>query len=214
MSGKGKQKDKGKKERKIEISERVTDNEPPVEEAAVGAGQAEPTKPSVEQELEELRGRFQRLAADYQNYQKRSYKQIEQAGQYAREEIAKSMLVVLDNFEHTLAKGSDVSDATAVLEGVKIVYDHLQSVLTGHGVTRIEVRTGDPFDPNLHEAMLHEESDECREGTVLRELAAGYTMGGRTLRPAKVSVAKGSTKEKECTNGKEREEKGKNDADV
>jgi len=186
MSSKEKKKDKGKKDRPIEIAE------PAVEETAAGEveGETEQAKPSVEQELEELRGRFQRLAADYQNYQKRSYKQIEQTGQYAREEIAKSLLAVLDNFEHTLEKGADFADAAAVLDGVKIVYDHLLSVLTGHGVTRIEIQAGEPFNPSLHEAMLHEESDACEENTILRELAAGYMMNGRTLRPAKVSVAK------------------------
>ncbi len=184
MSGKGKKKDKQKKDRQIGISE------PAVEAPSSGEAGAEQVKPSMEQELEELRGRFQRLAADYQNYQKRSYKQIEQTGQFAREEIARSLLTVLDNFEHTLAKGAEFADVAAVLDGVKIVYDHLMSVMAGQGVTKIEIQTGEPFNPNLHEAMLHEESDECEENTILRELAAGYMMNGRTLRPAKVSVAK------------------------
>ena len=191
MSGKGKKKDKGKKGRKLEITE------PAVEEAASLEPEAEPVPPSVEDELEELRGRFQRLAADYQNYQKRSYKQIEQTGQFAREEIVRSLLAVLDNFEHTLEKGVEFENVAAVLEGVKIVYDHLISVLAGHGITKIEIQTGERFDPSLHEAMLHEESHECEENTILRELASGYIMNGRTLRPAKVSVAKGITKEEE-----------------
>jgi len=191
MSGKGKKKNKGKEGRQTGMSE------PVVDEQASGEEEAEQAAPSVEQELAELRGRFQRLAADYQNYQKRSYKQIEQTGQFAREEITKSLLAVLDNFEHTLEKGADFADAAAVLDGVKIVYDHLLSVLAGHGVTKIEIQTGEPFNPSLHEAMLHEESDECEENTILRELAAGYMMNGRTLRPAKVSVAKARTEEEE-----------------
>ncbi len=198
MSSKGKKKDKGKKGRSIEITDPAVEAPAAAESAAREAeGQVKEDKPSVEQELEELRSRFQRLAADYQNYQKRSYKQIEQTGQYAREEIAKSLLPVLDNFEHTLEKGADFADAAAVLEGVKIVYDHLLSVLAGHDVTRIEIQTGEPFNPNLHEAMLHEESDTCEENTIVRELAAGYLMNGRTLRPAKVSVAKKEEKDKE-----------------
>ena len=194
MSSKGKKKDKGKKGRPIEIAE-PAEGEPAVKESAAEKAkeQAEQGPLSVEQELEELRGRFQRLAADYQNYQKRSYKQIEQTGQFTREEIARSLLVVLDNFEHTLEQGAEFENVAAVLDGVKIVYDHLMSVMAGHGVTRIEIQPGDPFDPSLHEAMLHEESDTCEENTVLRELAAGYRMNSRTLRPAKVSVAKGIT---------------------
>lgn len=206
MSGKERKKDTGKKGRKINISESAVED-PSVEGAAPGIEDAKQPKRSVEQELEELRGRFQRLAADYQNYQKRSYKQVEQTGQYAREEMAKSMLVVLDNFEHTLEKGAEFSDAAAVLDGVKIVYDHLFSVLAGHGITRIEIQMGEPFNPSLHEAMLHEESNEYEENTILRELSAGYMMNGRTLRPAKVSVAKGNAK-------KEDRREGDNDADV
>ena len=191
MSGKGKKKEKGvgKKAKKIDISE------PAVDEEASEASEPKQALPNVEDELEELRGRFQRLAADYQNYQKRSYKQIEQTGQLAREEMVKSLLAVLDNFKHTLEKGADIADAAAVLEGVKIVYDHFMNVLVGHGLKKIEIQIGDSFDPILHEAILHEESDECEENTILRELAAGYMMNGRTLRPAKVSVAKGVQEE-------------------
>jgi molecular chaperone GrpE len=102
---------------------------------------------------------------------------------------------VLDNFDHTLEKGADFGDVAAVLNGVKIVYDHLLSVLAGHGVTKIKIQMGEPFNPSLHEALLHEASDECEDNTILRELAAGYMMNSRTLRPAKVAVAKKSTEE-------------------
>jgi len=200
MSSKGKKKDKVKKGRQREIAKSA------VEGQTSGEAGAEQAKPSVEQELTELRGRFQRLAADYQNYQKRSYKQIEQTGQLAREEIAKSLLAVLDNFEHTLEKGVEFKNVAAVLDGVKIVYDHLMSILAGHGVTKIEIQRGESFNPSLHEAILHEESDECEENTILRELAAGYMMNGRTLRPAKVSVAKARTAGEEPETESEEEE--------
>ena len=151
----------------------------------------------LQKEKDELFGKLQRVGADYENFQKRVPKQIADTIAYEKEKIIRTLLPVLDNFEHTLEKGADFADAAAVLDGVKIVYDHLLSVLVGHGITKIEIQRGEPFNPSLHEAILHEESDECEENTILRELAAGYMMNGRALRPAKVSVAKESTKEEE-----------------
>jgi len=150
------------------------------------------TEPTADAQLElaELKQRMQRLAADYQNYQKRSLRQIEQASQLAKENLIKSLLTVLDNFEHTLEKGREQTEISALLQGVQIVYDHMVNVLEGAGMRRIEVKAGDYFDPNLHEAMLHEESEQYPENRILRELVTGYAMNDRTLRPVRVSVAK------------------------
>ena len=148
------------------------------------------TAGDIEAELEDLKQRLQRLGADYQNYQKRTQKQTEQATQYARENMVKSLLPVLDNFEHALENGSGEQNAEALLQGVQIVYDHLSGVLENAGLRRIEVEPGCSFDPAVHEAMLHEPSEEFAENAVLRELARGYVMNGRTLQPAKVSVVR------------------------
>ncbi|MCK5272698.1 MAG: nucleotide exchange factor GrpE [Sedimentisphaerales bacterium] len=149
--------------------------------------------PDIEREMEELKSRFQRLGADYQNYQKRAEKQIEQAARLARENLVKSLLPVLDNFEHTLESletSGESQDTTAILKGVRIVYDHLMSDMETAGLERIQIKQGECFDPTLHEAMLQEESDEFENNTIIRELIPGYMMNGRTLRPTRVSVAK------------------------
>ena len=146
-----------------------------------------------EQEMEELKRRLQRLGADYQNYQNRAEKRIEQAVRLARENLVKSLLPVLDDFEHTLENlesPGESQDINAILKGVRIVYDHLMNDMENAGLKRIEVNQGERFDPTLHEAMLHEESDEFEDNTIIRELVPGYTMNGRTLRPVRVSVAK------------------------
>ncbi|MCK5272571.1 MAG: nucleotide exchange factor GrpE [Sedimentisphaerales bacterium] len=147
----------------------------------------------LEREMGELTRRFQRLGADYQNYQKRAEKQIEQAAGLARENLVKSLLPVLDNFEHTLDSletPGESQDITTILKGVRIVYDHLMSDMETAGLERIQVKQGESFDPTLHEAMLQEESDEFENNTIIRELIPGYMMNGRTLRPTRVSVAK------------------------
>ena len=163
----------------------------PGQQPAAEAEQPAPApEPTCQQQLAELQDRYQRLAADYANYQKRAQRQIEQSAQFARENFARGLLQVLDNFEHTLNQGGGASDPAHIIEGVRIVYDHLMNILEGCGLSRIAVQADAEFDPTVHEAVLHEETDQYPENHVVRELAPGYTMNERTLRPAKVSVAK------------------------
>jgi len=172
--------------------------EPPLEEAAEtapadGATAASPETAAAipaEQELEQLRQKWQRLAADYQNYQKRMQRQLEQASQMAQESVIRGLIPVLDNFSHTLEKGMGGGDVNTVLQGIQIVHDHLMNTLSALGMKRIEVQSGMPFNPQFHEAVMQEETAEYPAGTIVRELAGGYRMNDRALRPAKVSVAK------------------------
>jgi molecular chaperone GrpE len=159
-------------------------------EAAAEEAAGEVTQEQLNEEIAELQGRLQRLGADYQNYQKRSERQIQQAVQWAREEVVRSLLGVLDNFDVAMERGREAQDVEALLEGFRIVRDHLGTALASQGLRPIAVEPGLGFDPALHEAMLHEPTAEFPENTVVRELSRGYQMGERTLRPAKVSVAK------------------------
>lgn len=167
-----------------------SDTEGPGETMAQDQQSTEQQAMSPEQELQETTEKLQRVAADYQNYQKRAQRQIEQAARFAQEDLVRALLAVLDNFEHTLAQGAEAQKVEAVLEGVRIVYDHLLNILASHGVRQVETIPGHKFDPNMHEAVLHEESSEFAENAIVRELARGYLINDRTLRPAKVSVAK------------------------
>jgi molecular chaperone GrpE len=153
---------------------------------------------TIEQELDDLKQRLQRLAADYQNYQKRASKQMEQAGELTRESLVKALLPILDDFERALGAGGS-GDIGAVLQGVQIVYEHLQKVLEGYGMRRIAVKAGDRFDPNIHEAMMQEENATVAPNGVVRELGRGYVMNERTLRAAKVTVAKAPAATREET---------------
>lgn len=161
--------------------------------------QDQPPTEQTDQEapVELLKQQLQRLGADYQNYQKRSQKQVEQSTQFAKENFVRDVLPVLDNFRHTLEKGTEAQDAAAIIKGAQIVYDHLANVLAGQGVKQIEVAQGDAFDPSRHEAVVYEENEQLDENTVVRELAAGYLMNGRTIRPAKVTVAKSPDKKEQ-----------------
>lgn len=172
-------------------------NEPEVQPEGETPVQDEALTP--EQEVDQLKQQLLRVSADYQNFQKRSTKQIAQAGQFARQSIAKDVLAVLDSFEHTFTASNENQDADDVIKGVRIIYDQLLSVLAGHAIEPIVVKPGDDFDPTLHEAMLRQESDEFDENAVIAEFARGYTINGITLRPAKVSVARAVAANQEDT---------------
>jgi molecular chaperone GrpE len=150
---------------------------------------------SPEQQVDQLKQQLQRVAADYQNFQKRSVKQIAQAGQFAQQSMAKDILAVLDSFEHTFAAANENQEAADLIKGVRIIYDQLLNILSGHSIAPIEVKPGEPFDPILHEAMLRQTSDEFEENAVIAEFTRGYTINEITLRPAKVSVARAATDE-------------------
>ena len=173
------------KDKHEEVTENMEASENSPEQAAevVEAKPAEPT-------AAELKDQLLRLAAEYQNYQKRSMRQLEQATQYASENVVKSIIPVLDNFQHALGKGKDSGDIASIMQGVQIVYDHLQNTLQSAGMKKIQVEVGGSFDPAKHEALMHVESSEVEPNHIIMELAPGYEMNDRTLRPAKVSIAK------------------------
>jgi molecular chaperone GrpE len=106
---------------------------------------------------------------------------------YANASLIQSLLGVLDDFERTLEHG-EATEASTVLQGVKISYDRFMKVLTDHQVERIEA-TGKPFDPRYHEAMMQQPAEGAEPGTVLQELQRGYKLHDRVLRPTKVIVA-------------------------
>ena len=144
---------------------------------------------SLKQEKEDIFARLQRVAADYDNYQKRSARQLADSVNYEKDKIIKAILPVLDNFEYTLSNTACEVKDEALLKGVKIIYDHLLGVLKSQGVEQIQ-STGKKFDPAHHEAITHRAEEEKEDGTVLEELQKGYMSNGRVIRASRVVVNK------------------------
>jgi molecular chaperone GrpE len=143
----------------------------------------------LRKEKDDIFAKLQRLAADYDNYQKRSAKQITDDVAYEKDKIVKSLLPVLDNFEYILANTScGVTDET-LLKGVKIIYDQMLDVLKGHGIEQIK-SAGEPFNPAHHEAITHRSENDKEQGLVLEELQKGYKLNGRLIRASRVVVNK------------------------
>ena len=163
--------------------------ESPAEDAAEAAPEID-AETALQAERDDLLARLQRVAADYQNYQKRTQRDVEQARQFAREDLIRSLLTVLDHMELALqaAHGEGDGEDSPLLTGMQMVHDEMLGVLKKYGVEAIEA-VGKPFDPDCHAALMAEPTEECEAGTVLAELQKGYRLGERTLRPSGVKVA-------------------------
>jgi molecular chaperone GrpE len=136
-----------------------------------------------------LHDKLLRVSADYANFQKRAPKQISDTILYEKEKIIKTLLPVLDNFEHTLQNEQSVENTEAFVKGVRIIYDQMLDILKSHGVEQIQA-LGEKFDPALHQAMLQQSKPEQEEDIVLQEFQKGYKLNGRVVRPSKVIVNK------------------------
>ena len=143
----------------------------------------------LRQELQEARDRNLRAVAEMQNQQRRAQRDKEDSLKFAESQFAKELLVVLDGLERAREAAGTATDVAPVAEGVRIVYDQFLKILSDHHIEPIDA-VGQPFDPSFHEAVMQQPSPAHSSGTVLQQLARGYQMHGRVIRPAKVIVAK------------------------
>jgi molecular chaperone GrpE len=144
-----------------------------------------------DEELQQLRDRLLRQAADMENTRKRLERERSEAITFANESILKGLLPVVDNLERALEHGDKEASNQSLLEGVAITLKAFRDQLARFGCVPFDAASK-PFDPNFHEAVLQEESDEHAENTVLREIQKGYLLHERLLRPALVIVSKSS----------------------
>jgi molecular chaperone GrpE len=145
---------------------------------------------ALEEEVARLKDQNLRLMAETRNIQQRTQRDMSEALRYAEANFARELLLVLDDLGRTrdaVEKGEDVA---AIGEGIRIVLEHFFKLLNSRGIVPIEA-LGEPFDPHLHEAILQQPSDQYPAGVVMQEVAPGYTMHDRVLRPTRVIVSSG-----------------------
>jgi molecular chaperone GrpE len=140
---------------------------------------------ALQADRDQLFDRLQRLAAEFDNFRKRSAREQAALSERANERLVKELLPVLDDLGRALEAAADHEEAK-LEEGVRLVHRALSDVLTKEGLAEIE--TDGKFDPHVHEALLSQPSDE-EEGTVIEVVQKGYKLGDRVLRPARVVVA-------------------------
>lgn len=150
---------------------------------------AAPDPAALQAELAQVRDRLLRAQAECVNISRRLTEEKTQALRMAAAAFARDLLTVLDNFERTLDSLKDRPADDPVVQGIRLTYDSFLKVLRDHQIEPIE-SIGKPFDPVLHEALLQQETTDVPEGHVISEWSKGYRMHDRTLRPARVAVAR------------------------
>lgn len=124
-------------------------------------------------QADEYYAHLQRLQAEFDNYRKRTQKEKEDFAKYASERVMEGLLPVLDNFERAIEASKTTQDIKSFSQGVEMIFKQMQSILAKEGLAAIEA-VGQPFDPNIHEAVLQVDSEEHPENTVVEELQKGY----------------------------------------
>lgn len=162
------------------------------ESAPEGGAAAATTDPlqAAQQEREALRDRLLRTAAEFDNFRKRVDRERRELSELAASDILSELLPIVDNFERALQAPAP-AEAEGFRTGVEMIHRQMLDLLRRRGVKPIEALGAD-FDPNFHQAVIHEASPDHRDGEVIAELQRGYMLGDRLLRPAMVKVAKSS----------------------
>ena len=155
------------------------------------------------EKAEEYLNRLKYLQADFINYQKKIKKELEEAAKLGSERLIIRLLDVMDDLERAIEVAEKTEKNSSLVKGVEMVLKEFQDILKHEGVTGIEA-TGKPFNPNLHEAVVHVESAELEENTIVEELRKGYLFNEKVIRPSMVKIAKSQPK---FENKKENSEK-------
>lgn len=142
----------------------------------------------VKAKAEDHYGQLQRLQADFDNYRKRTQKEKTELIKYASERLVGELLPVLDNFDRAVSAAKVNPDFTSFSQGVEMILRQMQTALSKEGLKAMDT-VGQPFDPNLHEAVLRVASEEYPENTVVEELQKGYYLKEKVLRPCMVKVS-------------------------
>ncbi|MCF7803010.1 MAG: nucleotide exchange factor GrpE [Candidatus Marinimicrobia bacterium] len=143
----------------------------------------------LQAQYNELNDKYLRIAAEFENYKKRTDREFSRQVQFANEDLFRDVLPILDDLERAVNSTREESSFEKLKEGVMLVYNNFKNLLERRGVEPID-SVGEPFDPELHEAMMVRESDEYDSETVVEEFERGYKLGDKVLRHAKVVVSK------------------------
>lgn len=187
------QKEDANKEEKVETVDPLKEMEDKVE--------------SIKQEAKENHDRLLRVSAEFENYQKRAAREMNDFRKFANESFVKAMLPVVDNLDRAIESSSNDKHAdSSMLEGVNMTLKEILKVFEQFGVKPFE-SVGKTFDPSLHQAVMQEETETHPENSVVKELQKGYMMHDRLLRPAMVVVSKTKTAPENQKNTDQEEKK-------
>lgn len=166
-----------------------TSTEAAAEPAAGGEAAVDPAIAELQRQRDEYYDRLLRKAAEFDNYRRRVERERREFTDTAAADLLTELLPLVDDLERALEADLGTDGSEAYRKGVELIHRHLLDLLRKRGVRPIEA-VGADFDPRYHQAIVHEPSDQHRDGEVMAELRRGYLLGDRLLRPAMVKVAK------------------------
>ena len=143
----------------------------------------------AQEEAAKLKDMLVRTAADFDNFRKRTRRELDDARRGGRDDLLKEMLPVFDNLERAIQSAQKATDVKALSDGLAMILKQLDSTLGRTGIQRVPT-IGSMFDPSMHEAIQQMETDEHPPGMVVAEVQPGYKEGERLVRAAMVVVAK------------------------
>ena len=159
-------------------------------DAVFGESEELAAPPTLDAKLQDAEDRALRAQAELENFRKRTQREMEQNRKYAAVAVIRDLLTVVDNL-HLAIQAADNSEASSgLVQGVTMVAEQFETVLKQHNCQRIK-DLGEPFDPNIHEAMAQEPSEEFPSGTISRVTRTGYQIHDRVVRPSQVFVSTG-----------------------
>lgn len=167
--------------------ELVPDEEGAIPDLQAKIKRLKETQAMCDRERKEYLDGWQRAKADMINYKKDEQKRFEELARYATGDLLQELIGVLDNFD--LALGAGVPPE--VEKGIVLIRGQIENIVRKNGVEMLESKAGDPFNPELHEAIGEEESG-ASAGAIARVLQKGYRLQGRIIRPARVKLSKGA----------------------
>ena len=181
--------------RKIPVTEPEAQKNEPASESPPpnpenDAGPAADETEGLQADLDRFRDLALRSQADFENYKKRSAREKEEAIKYANSSLLEKLVSIIDNFELGLEAARGEGEKSPIFSGMNMVLKQLMDFLADSGLQPIDA-VGQKFDPNLHEAIAHEQSEEVAEGLVIRQTRRGYKLKDRLLRPSSVVVSSG-----------------------
>ena len=170
------------------------DADRPAAESTSAAAESSDPLEQARAEAARLKEQWLRTAADYDNFRKRTRRELEEARRSGREDLLRAVLPVFDNLERAIQSAARTNDVKAMAEGLQMVQRQFIEALGHEGITRIAT-IGKPFDPGVHEAIQQVETSDHAPGTVIAEVQPGYQLGDRLVRAAMVVVAKAKSED-------------------
>jgi molecular chaperone GrpE len=188
--GNGGSRRSGKSRRPVAEQEPLEEAAPPPEQDLPAEESGVSEEAAALKDYDELMEKFQRLAAEFDNYRKRQARDFNRLIEQGRKKLVEELLTVLDNFDRARATAQGEHSDKEIVDGIMQTSDQLRNILRKEGLEEVSTEPGDHFDPNVHEAMFAEDMEEGDFDVVLEVYQKAYRFGQDLLRPARVKVGR------------------------